>query len=130
MDYASIKHLHMAAVALSALGFAARSVAALQGAAWVHSRAAKTLPHIVDTVLLGSALTLAWMLRLQPLENAWLMAKILGLLAYIGLGMVALRPRFSRPVRSAATAAAWLVLAWIVSVAMLKNPWGFFHAMA
>jgi hypothetical protein len=42
---------------------------------------------------------------------------------------VALRPRFSRPVRAAAWAAALLVLAWIASVAVRKNPWGFFQSL-
>ena len=39
---------------------------------------AKTLPHLVDTVLLLSALTLAWMLRLTPGNAPWLLAKIVG----------------------------------------------------
>jgi uncharacterized membrane protein SirB2 len=81
---------------------------------------------VVDTVLLASALTLAWMLRLNPVGSAWLSAKILGLLLYIALGMVALRPRFSLAVRALAWAAAMLVLAWIASVGLLKNPWGIF----
>ena len=126
MDYATVKLIHQSAVALSAIGFASRGWASLQGAAWVSSRSAKTLPHVVDTVLLASALTLAWMLRLNPVGSAWLTAKILGLLLYIALGMVALRPRFSLAVRALAWAAAMLVLGWIASVGLLKNPWGFF----
>lgn len=125
MDYTAIKHLHMGAVALSATGFAARGLAALLGAAWVKGRLAKTLPHIVDTVLLLSALALAWTLGLNPLTTPWLLAKILGLLLYIALGMVALRPRFAPATRAAAWVAALLVLGWIASVAVSKNPWGF-----
>lgn len=52
-------------------------------------------------------------------------AKILGLLAYIGLGMVALRPRFAWKTRATAWVSALGVLLWIVSIAILKNPWGF-----
>lgn len=115
----------MGAVALSATGFAMRGLAALRGAAWVQGRLAKTLPHAVDTVLLLSALRLAWMLGLNPLSTPWLLAKILGLLLYIGLGMVALRPRFAPGARAAAWLAALLVLGWIASVAVTKNPWGF-----
>jgi uncharacterized membrane protein SirB2 len=125
MDYTAIKHLHMGAVALSATGFAARGLGALSGAAWVSGRLAKTLPHIVDTVLLASALGLAWMLGLNPLATPWLLAKILGLLLYIALGMVALRPRFAPSTRVAAGLAALLVLGWIASVAVSKSPWGF-----
>ncbi len=122
--YATIKTVHMTAVAISFTGFFARGVGMLRGAAWVRSRAARTLPHIVDTVLLASAITLAWLLRLNPLETPWLFAKIVGLLAYIGLGMVAIRPGRPAAVRGAAWVAALLVFLYIVSVAYTKSPAG------
>ena len=126
MDYMLIKTVHQGAVALSVAGFFARGAAALAGAAWVRGRLARTLPHIVDSVLLASALALAWMLRLTPGNAPWLMAKIVGLLAYIGLGVIALRPGRPMPVRAAAWVAALAVVGWIVSVALLKDPRGFF----
>ena len=129
MDYALIKIVHQGAVALSVTGFFVRGAASLAGAAWVRGRLARTLPHVVDSVLLASALALAWMLRLTPGNAPWLMAKIVGLLAYIALGVIALRP--GRPVRVRATAwvAALLVFGWIVSVALLKDPRGFIALM-
>src|SRR6188474_146051 len=102
MDYFTIKAVHQAAVALSITGFFARGLGSILGARWVGGRPAKTLPHIVDTVLLASALLLAWTLRLSPMQAPWLMAKIIGLLLYIGLGMVALKPGRAAPVRAAA----------------------------
>lgn len=125
MDYATIKLLHQSSVALSGLGFAVRGIGSLSGAQWTQSRLAKSLPHVVDTVLLLSAVTLAAMLHLNPAHTPWLLAKILGLLLYIALGMVALRPRFGLKTRITAWVLALVVLAWIASVAMLKNPWGF-----
>ena len=110
---------------LSGLGFAVRGIASMRGAQWTQSRLAKRLPHIVDTVLLLSAVTLAAMLHLNPAHAPWLMAKILSLLLYIALGMVALRPRFGWKIRATAWALALVVLAWIATVAVLKNPWGF-----
>ena len=92
LDYATIKLVHQSAVALSVTGFFVRGVASFAGAGWVRSRAAKSLPHVVDTVLLLSALTLAWMLRLTPGNAPWLLAKIVGLVVYVGVGVVALRP--------------------------------------
>ena len=129
MDYVTIKLLHQSAVALSAFGFAVRGIASLNGAQWTESRLAKRLPHVVDTVLLVTAVTLAAMLHLNPAHAPWLMAKILGLLLYIGLGMVALRPRFEWKTRAAAWVLALVVLLWIASVAVLKNPWGFIALM-
>jgi len=129
MDYFLIKTVHQTAVALSVAGFFARGVGALRGAAWVRGRLAKTLPHVIDSVLLLSALTLAWMLRLTPSAAPWLLAKIIGLLLYIGLGVVALRPGGPLAVRATAWAAALLTFGWIVSVAVTKNPLGFFGAL-
>ena len=126
MDYFAIKTLHQAAVALSILGFFARGAASFAGAAWIRSRPARTLPHIVDSVLLLSALWLAWTLRLSPMAAPWLLAKIIGLLVYIALGVVALKPGRPEPVRATAFVAALVVFGWIVSVAITKNPLGFF----
>lgn len=126
MDYFAVKTLHQSAVTLSLLGFVARGLGALNGAAWVRHRAARTLPHVVDTVLLGSALWLAFTLQLNPLHTPWLAAKIVALLAYIALGMVALKP--GRPLRLRATAwvAALGCFGYIVSVALTKQVAGFF----
>ena len=52
MDYATLRLVHQAAVMLSISGFIARGLAALAGAAWVRGRVARTLPHVIDTVLL------------------------------------------------------------------------------
>ena len=119
MDYATIKLLHQSSVALSGLGFAVRGIASLRGAQWTQSRLAKSLPHVVDSVLLLSAVTLAAMLHLNPAHAPWLMAKLLGLLLYIGLGIVALRPRFGWKTRATAWVLALVVLAWIATVAVL-----------
>lgn len=129
MDYLTIKTLHHAAVALSAAGFLARGTGMLMGAAWVRQKPARTLPHIVDTVLLATGVTLAVMLRIDPLQAPWLGAKLLGLLAYIGLGMVALRPGRPRAVRASAWLGALLVLSWMVSVALTKDPGGWLRAL-
>jgi len=123
-DYATVKLVHQVAVTLSLTGFAVRGAASLAGAGWVASRAARTLPHVVDTVLLVSALGLARMLRLTLDSAPWLISKIAGLVVYIGLGVVALRHSRLR-VRAAAWLAALLTATWIVSVALTKNPAGF-----
>ncbi len=125
MDYLAVKTIHQAAVALSFGGFFVRGLAALLGARWVRRRAARTLPHVVDSVLLVSAIALAWSLRLDPTSTPWLAAKIIGLLVYIALGVVALRPGRSVGLRAAAWVTALVTFGYIVSVAMTKNPAGF-----
>ena len=125
-DYSTVKVIHQTAVLLSFTGFFARGLGSLAGATWVRSRAAKTWPHVVDSVLLLSALMLVWMLRLDPTSTPWLMAKIGGLVVYIALGMVALRPDFPLPVRTAAWLSALATFGYIVSVAVTRNPAGLF----
>lgn len=124
MDYLTLKLIHQGAVVVSITGFVARGAGALRGAAWARGRVARTLPHVVDTVLLATAIALAWMLRLNPLATPWLAAKIVGLLAYIGLGMVALKPGRPLALRAAAWIAALLCFAQIVATAITKSPLG------
>ena len=124
MEYLTIKLIHQTAVVLSVAGFVVRGAASLAGADWVRQRAAKTLPHIVDTVLLLSAMALAWSLHLNPLTTPWLLAKIVGLVVYVGFGMVALRPGRPRAVRAAAWLLALVTVGYVVSVAMTKSPLG------
>jgi uncharacterized membrane protein SirB2 len=102
----------------------------MRGAAWVRHRIARTLPHLVDTILLASAFGMLWVVHLSPWALPWLRAKIIGLVCYIALGVVALRPRLGRArptpkgVRLATWLAALLVFSYIVSVALTKNPQG------
>ena len=126
MEYATLKLVHQGAVLLSFTGFFARGLASLAGAGWVQGRAAKTLPHLIDTVLLVSALALAFMLRLNPAATPWLLAKLVALVIYIVLGAMALRPRLPRVSRVLAFVAALATFGYIVSVAITKQPGGFF----
>ena len=126
MDYLAVKLVHQSAVALSLTIFFARGTASLAGAEWVQQRTAKALPQIVDTVLLASALTLAWTARLNPAATPWLLAKLLGLVLYIALGVVALKQQYSRGIRVTAFGGALATASWIVSVAITKSPKGVF----
>jgi uncharacterized membrane protein SirB2 len=125
MDYAALKLVHQWAVALSIAGFFARGAGMLAAATWIRTRSARMLPHVVDTVLIVSAIALAWTLRLSPGNAPWIAAKIAGLFVYIALGMIALRFGRTRAIRATAFVAALLTFTWIVSVAITKDPRGF-----
>lgn len=130
LPYATLKLVHMSAVSLSFAGFVARGIGAIRGSHWVRHRIARTLPHLVDTILLLSALGMLWVLRLSPWSLPWLRAKLIGLVCYILLGVLALRPRIgtgaptSRTVRLACWLAALAVFGYIVAVALTKDPRG------
>lgn len=123
--YLAVKHLHVFCVMLSGLGFVLRGIWMLRESPLLRHRLTRMLPHVVDTVLLGSAIVLAAMIGQYPFAAGWVTAKVLGLLAYILLGTVALRHAGSMGRRAAAFVAAVVVFLWIVSVALTKNPAGF-----
>ncbi len=125
MTYAALKVVHESAAAVSFIGFFVRGVGMLGHAGWVRHRVTKTVPHFVDTVLIVSAVWLAFILRLSPANAPWIAAKIAGLFVYIALGMVALRFGRTKSVRATAWIAAMLTFGYIVSVALTKNPHGF-----
>jgi uncharacterized membrane protein SirB2 len=130
VDYATLKLIHIGAVTASFCGFVARGLGVFAGAAWVRHRLARSLPHLVDTVLLLSAVGMLFVIHLSPWGVPWLRAKIVGLAVYISLGVLALRPARGhdavrpRAVNVIAWIAALLVFGYIVSVALTKSPTG------
>lgn len=123
--YFAVKHLHVACVVLSAIGFLLRGLWMLTGNALLSHRLTRVLPHVVDSLLLGSAIVLAVLIEQYPFVAPWVTAKVLGLIVYILLGTVALKRGRTLAIRLAASIAAILVYAWIVSVALSKNPVGY-----
>ncbi|MBI2276097.1 MAG: SirB2 family protein [Dechloromonas sp.] len=122
MSYLALKHLHVTCVVLSGLGFCLRGWWMLRESPLRQHRLARVLPHVVDTLLLGSALTMAWMSGQYPFAQGWLTAKLGGLIAYILLGTMALKRGKTRRSRATYFGLALLAYAYIVSVALTRNP--------
>ena len=122
MSYLAIKHLHVTFVALSGLGFCLRGFWMLSGSPRLRARLTRIVPHVVDTGLLASALTLAWMSGQYPFVQPWLTAKVFGLIAYIMLGTMALKRGKTPKVRLGFFVLALLTFAYIVGVALTRNP--------
>ena len=118
----------MACVVLSITGFGVRGALMLAGSPLLKARFVRIAPHVVDTVLLASAAWLAWLLGQYPFVHAWLTAKVLGLLAYILLGTIALKRGRTRGQQVAAFLGALLAAGYVVSVALTRNAWGFLAA--
>ena len=79
-------------------------------------------PHTVDSLLLASAIALAWQLGYSPLDQPWLAAKIAALPLYIVIGAIALKYGKTRQIRIFAWLAAQAVFFYIVSVAVTHSP--------
>jgi uncharacterized membrane protein SirB2 len=115
--YLFAKHVHQAAVVITLLLFVLRGAWMLAGSAQLQRRWVKIVPHVNDTVLLAAALYMTAMVGLQP----WIVAKIAGLLVYIGLGTVAIKRGPTKAIRAVAFVAALLVFGYVVAVALTKR---------
>lgn len=97
--YPILKHSHMFFALLSLVGFLIRWYWSFFKPLLLQLKPVKILPHIIDTLLLVCAILLAISINASPHNEPWLAGKILFLIIYIGLGYIALKPRFSPPVR-------------------------------
>jgi uncharacterized membrane protein SirB2 len=123
--YALIKYVHLFSVTMSLTGFFLRGLLLMRDSPLMKARWIKVLPHINDTILLTAALSLAFMSEQYPFVAGWVTAKVLGVIAYIILGSLALRAGSTREVRVVCWLAAMAVFGWIVSVALTRHPAGF-----
>src|SRR5690625_7262182 len=80
--YPIMKHLHMTLAFLTLFSFALRGIWMMRRSPLLHQRWVKIAPHIIDTLLLVTALILAGILRYNPGAHPWLMAKIIALVVY------------------------------------------------
>jgi uncharacterized membrane protein SirB2 len=121
MDYTLLRAAHIATVHISLALFLLRGLWMLRESPRLREGWVRVVPHVNDTLLLAAAIAMLVAGSLNPLEQPWLMAKILGLLAYIGLGTVALKRGRTKAVRVKALVAAIAVFAYIVAVAVTKQ---------
>lgn len=121
MNYLAIKHLHITFAVLSGSFFALRGLWMLLDSPLLQQRWVRVVPHVVDTLLLTSALALVLWSGQYPFVQTWLTAKVLALVAYIVLGTVALKRGRTKGLRSAALLAALATFAYIVAVALTRQ---------
>ena len=121
-----VKQVHVICAVLSIAGFALRGALMMRNSALLQSKLARVAPHVIDTLLLGSAIALAWLSAQYPFAQGWLTAKLLALVAYVLLGTVALKRGRSMAVRMVAFWLALLTVLYIFAVALTRNPLGFF----
>jgi uncharacterized membrane protein SirB2 len=118
----TLKLVHIIAAALSISGFVLRAIWRFTGSPRLQQRWVRIVPHVNDTVLFATGLWLAYSLRQYPFAHAWLTAKLIAILVYIGLGMVVLRAGKTPVQRATAFAVALAVFLYIVGVALTRSP--------
>lgn len=123
--YSGLKHIHIITVIISISLFFVRGIWVLMESPSVQQRWIKVVPHVNDSILLVSAIALTVVVSQYPFVQSWLTAKVLLLVVYIGLGMVAISRGKTKSVRILAWLLALGVYGYIVLIALTKNPFPF-----
>ena len=119
-----IKAAHILLAITSGSLFAGRGLGVLLGARMPTARWVKRLSIGIDTALLVAALLLLSVLHLNPFTTPWLATKLLLLVAYIVLGVLALGRARSTRGRLLAYVAALLCFVMMFSIAQMRDPAG------
>ena len=120
--YWPLKSAHLISLTLSISLFVIRGIWMITSPERLARRWVRIAPHVIDTVLLASAIGLTIVLRQYPFVHGWLTAKLVALVFYIVLGSIALKYGSTLRIRVIAFAAALTVFAYIVGVALNHHP--------
>jgi uncharacterized membrane protein SirB2 len=123
--YLIVKNIHVYSVILSFALFLLRGGLMFGNSGLRQHVALRIGPHVIDTVLLASALTLSWLLQQYPFVHPWLTVKVLALVAYIVFGNLALKRARTMRLRAFFFLLAVLTFLFMASVALLHYPLGF-----
>ncbi|HSX61417.1 MAG TPA: SirB2 family protein [Tahibacter sp.] len=124
--YPHIKLVHVTCALLSVALFTLRGGLMFSGSPAANAAPLRYLSYAIDTTLLTAAFMLMTLLHVYPIAVAWLTVKVILIVVYVALGVVALRRGRSRRTRTIAFAAALAVFAFVVSIARAHHPLGGF----
>ncbi|GGQ17961.1 SirB2 family protein [Shewanella litoralis] len=116
--YPAVKHSHMLLVALSVTFFIVRFVLHLRQSPIMEKKFVKVAPHVIDTFLLLSGFTLCFMIKQYPFVDPWMTEKIICVVAYIALGIMALKSNRNKLFKFFAFIGA---IGWVVLAAKLAH---------
>jgi len=125
MAYLLLKQLHLTTIAITLTLFLLRGAWMMMESSLLQARWVRIVPHLNDTLLLASGITLAVLMQQYPLVHGWLTAKLIALIVYIVLGTIALKRGKTRAQRIAAWFAALLVFGYMAAVAVTHDPFPF-----
>ena len=120
MDYILLKQIHIMLAVTTLINFVIRGYWMIIDSSLLHSKWVKTIPHVIDTLLLSSAVALMIMTGFYPWILDWVAAKILLLQLYIVLGTIALKRGKTKAQRIAAFIAALICIGLIFKSALSK----------
>ena len=122
--YEGLKHFHLLTIAISATLLSVRYALMMANSKLLDKKFLKVFPHINDTALLLSGVALIFITGFIPFTDAapWLTEKLTCVLAYIALGLFALKLGKNKLLRTFSLfgALGWLAIAGKVAVS--KTP--------
>ena len=119
--FIALKIIHVASVILSIAGYVIRGIWMIRESPWLQEKWVRVAPHIIDTILLGSALLLAVQIQQYPFVHDWLTAKVLALVAYIVIGAIGLKYGRTKKIRVTAWLVAIAIFLYVVLVALTRQ---------
>ena len=111
--------IHLLFVLTSLASFSGRMALSALKPEWLQNKIIKIAPHIIDTVLLISGITLVIQGNWLEGEYGWILSKFVLLLGYIAFGVMAMR--FSGIKRWIAFVAAIACYVFIFIIAITKH---------
>lgn len=124
--FLTLKTLHIIFALISLTGFLLRALLMYTGSPLLRHRAVQILPHIIDTVFLGSGFWLAFVVNFGLFSNPWLTMKVLLLMFYLLFVGITLSRGSTMLTRTVSFFLAILTYVYIVGVAINKSPLGWF----
>lgn len=121
--YLPIKHLHMTCAYLSITFFLIRAFWSITGSGLLQKGFVKVAPHVIDSILLICGFTLAAVIG--P-NQPFILAKIVALIAYIGVGTIAIKRGKTPAQKLIATVIASLIFLYIIGAAINKSALSWF----
>lgn len=118
----TIKMAHITFALVSISLFMVRAIWSVFESPVLQKTWVKILPHIVDTLLLASAVYLAVASRQYPVQQHWLTAKLFALIAYILLGTMAIKRGKTPLQRGIFALLAIAVFGYMLTVAFYRSP--------
>ena len=121
MSYTILKTIHLCCAFATYVLFFVRGFWLINNSRQLSLPGIGVIPHVVDSILLLSAIGLVVLTNQYPGEQTWLNAKLIALVVYILLGISAFRWCRKRTTKLVAWLFAQLVFFYIVFVALTRT---------
>ena len=126
MSYLLFKYIHIVCAAASFALFFIRGIWAVRAYPSVQEPWARALPHVIDGLLVFSAVAMFYMSFPTAWGGDWMIVKLVLICVYVVLATYVLRFAKGKIVRISAWVAALLLFLYVTSIAVLHNPAGIF----